>query len=328
MRRTLVLGGAGFIGVHLARRLAQEPGARLTLVDDLSRGRRDDELTSLAALPGVRFLEADLTDPAAVARLPRDVDHVYLLAAVVGVRNVASGPARVVRVNALATLHVLDWLAAAPAPPALFFASTSEVYAGGVAAGAVAVPTPEEVPLTIEDLRNPRFAYAASKLLGETAVRHYGAAHAIPWVTGRFHNVYGPRMGADHVIPELALRALDGEDPFAVYGPEQRRAFCHVADAVEAMVRLMESDAARGQTVNIGNDAEETRIEDLAALVLRTVGHRPRVLPRPAPPGSVARRCPDLTRLRALTGFAPKVPLEAGVRETVDWYRGRRGAGR
>jgi UDP-glucose 4-epimerase/UDP-glucuronate decarboxylase len=242
-----------------------------------------------------------------------------MLAAVVGVRNVETDPARVVRVNTLALLHLLDWLPGRG--EVLFFASTSEAYAGGVAAGHVPVPTPEAVPVGVPDVAAPRFAYAASKILGEAAVLHTARARGLRAVIGRFHNVYGPRMGADHVIPELSLRALRREDPFRVFGPEQRRAFCHVADAVEAMTRLMATEAAWGQVVNIGNDSEETPIGELAALILRVAGFAPTVQARPAPPGSVARRCPDLGRLRALTGFAPKVALEAGVAETFAWYR-------
>ena len=318
MARILILGGAGFIGGHLAARLAAE-GHALTLVDDLSRGRRDAALEALAARPNVRFVEADLTRAGALDPLPRDWDQVYMLAAVVGVRNVETDPARVVRVNTLALLHLLDWMPGRG--EVLFFASTSETYAGGVAAGHVPVPTPETVPLGIPDVAAPRFAYAASKLLGEVAVVHTARARGLRAVIGRFHNVYGPRMGRDHVIPELSLRALRREDPFRVFGAEQRRAFCHVADALEAMTRLMATEAAWGQVVNIGNDAEETRIGELVALILRIARAAPRVEERPAPPGSVARRCPDLGRLRALTGFAPKVSLETGVAETFAWYR-------
>jgi UDP-glucose 4-epimerase/UDP-glucuronate decarboxylase len=167
----------------------------------------------------------------------------------------------------------------------------------------------------------PRFAYAASKILGEAAVLHTARARGLRAVIGRFHNVYGPRMGADHVIPELSLRALRREDPFCVFGAEQRRAFCHVADALEAMTRLMAAEAAWGQVVNIGNDTEETPVGELLALILRAARFAPKVQTRPAPAGSVARRCPDIGRLRALTGFAPKISLEAGVAETFDWYR-------
>jgi UDP-glucose 4-epimerase/UDP-glucuronate decarboxylase len=326
MARILILGGAGFVGYHLAARLVAE-GHALTLVDDFSRGQADAALEALGARPGVTSVRADLTRPGALEGLPRDWAQVYMLAAVVGVRNVERDPARVVRVNTLSLLNVLEWLPGRG--EALFFSSTSETYAGGVANGTVPVPTPENVPLSVPDPAAPRWAYAASKILGEAAVLHEARARNLHAVVGRFHNVYGPRMGADHVIPELSLRAIRREDPFRLYGAEQRRAFCHVSDAVEAMVRLMGTEAAGGQVVNIGNDAEETRIGDLARLVLEVANFAPALQHVPAPPGSVERRCPDLSRLRALTGFQPKITLAAGARETFLWYRDRAaGAGR
>ena len=318
MARVLVLGAAGFIGAHLAARLADD-GHTLTLVDDLSRGPADATLAALRARPGVRFVEADLTAAGALDGLPRQWDQVYMLAAIVGVRNVERDPARVLRTNTLALLHALDWLPGKG--ETLFFASTSETYAGSVTRGLAAVPTAEDVPLLIEDVAAPRAAYAISKLAGEAAVLHAARARGLRCVIGRFHNVYGPRMGADHVIPELSLRAIRREDPFRVYGAGQRRAFCHVADTVEAMLRLMSTEGALGRIVNIGNDSEETLVEDLLALILRCAGHRPVVERVPAPAGSVDRRCPDLSRLRALTGFTPKVSLESGVAETFAWYR-------
>lgn len=328
MARVLVLGGAGFIGYHLAARLADE-GHALTLADDLSRGRADAAVAALREHPAVRFVQADLTIPTALQALDRQWDQVFMLAAVVGVRNVERDPAGVIRTNTLALQHVLDWLPGAG--ETLVFASTSEVYAGSVALGLAPVPTGEDVPLAIPDVHPPRAAYAISKILGEAAVSHVGRARGLRWVTVRFHNVYGPRMGADHVVPELALRAVRREDPFRVYGAGQRRAFCHVADAVEATLRLASTESAWGRVVNVGNDTEETVIEDLATLVLRRVGHRPALERVAAPAGSPERRCPDLTRLRTLTGFTPKVSLETGVGETVEWYRAwweRQGRGR
>lgn len=310
--KALILGGAGFIGVHLARRLG-EAGAQVTIVDDFSRGRDDPELAAL----GVPVLHADLTVPASYESLPRGWDHVYMLAAVVGVRNVEKDPARVIRINTIALMNLLDWLRPAER---LFFASTSEVYAGGVSRGLVPVPTPETVPVMVQDVSAPRFAYAVSKLLGEAAVIHTARAKCIPYVIGRFHNVYGARMGADHVIPELLLRAMRREDPFRVYGMDQSRAFCHVDDATEAMSRLMTTDAAMGEIVHIGNDTE-TNIGDLGKLVLRVADFHAALESLPAPPGSVARRCPDLAKLRALTGYEPTVALEEGVRRTFEWYR-------
>ncbi len=315
--RVLLLGGAGFIGLHLARRLVAE-GHEVSIVDDFSRGRADRDLNELRSAAAVHVISGDLTDPVTFAGLPSGWDQIYLLAAVVGVRNVEADPARVVRVNTLAAMHLLDWVAPGER---VFFASTSEVYAGGVDAGIVAVPTPEDIPVMISDITAPRFAYAVSKLLGEAAFLHTARAKGFDVVVGRFHNVYGPRMGADHVIPEMSLRALRGEDPFRVPGAEQFRAFCHVDDAVEAMLRLMAVPAAAGSVVHIGNDRDETNIGDLAKLVLRLAGASPVIEPRPAPAGSVPRRCPDLTRLRDLTGYEPAVSLEEGVRMTYTWYR-------
>jgi UDP-glucose 4-epimerase/UDP-glucuronate decarboxylase len=172
----------------------------------------------------------------------------------------------------------------------------------------------------ITDVTAPRFAYAISKLVGEAAFVHGARAKGFSAVVGRFHNVYGPRMGADHVIPEMALRAIRGEDPFRVWGADQYRAFCYIDDAVEAMLRLMDTPAATGRIVHIGDDTAETNIGDLSKLVLRLAGVSPALAPMPAPAGSVARRCPDLASLRALTGYEPVVPLEEGVRRTLDWY--------
>ena len=151
---------------------------------------------------------------------------------------------------------------------------------------------------------------------------HAGRARGLRCVIGRYHNVYGPRMGVDHVIPELALRAARREDPFRLYGADQRRAFCHVGRRGGGDAPADGHRGRVGPVVNVGNDAEETVIEDLAALVLRQRGPPPR-------PSSACRRrparrsaaAPTSARLRALTGFSPKVPLETGVGETFDWYR-------
>jgi UDP-glucose 4-epimerase/UDP-glucuronate decarboxylase len=311
--RALVLGGAGFIGAHLTRRLL-EAGRSVTIVDDFSRGRQDEDLARLA----VPVIPADVTSRDGYDQLPRGWDEVYMLVAVLGVRNVINDPARVLRVNTLAVMNLLDWIE----PDArLFFASTSETYAGGVNAGIVGVPTPETVPLVIEDVTAPRFTYAISKTWGEAAVVHTARAKGFPFVIGRFHNVYGPRGGTDHVIGEMSARAIRRENPFRVWGADQARAFCYVDDATDAIVRLMSTDDAAGEIVNIGSDTE-TIIADLAKLVLRLADFTPDLQVLPAPPGAVVRRVPDLTKLRALTGYEPRVPLEEGVRRTFAWYRG------
>jgi UDP-glucose 4-epimerase/UDP-glucuronate decarboxylase len=320
-KRALITGGAGFIGCHLARRLSADGLTRVVLVDNLRRGVLDDDLRDLLARPNVELIRADLTDPAAYAGFGESFDEVYHLAAVVGVRNVMERPYEVLRINAQGTMLLLDWFLASGSRR-LLFSSTSEAYAWTRLFHPLAVPTPEDVPLALTDLGNPRAVYAGSKILGELAVTHACRSAGRPFVIARYHNVYGPRMGYSHVVPELFQRAAGGTGPLTVYSPDHRRAFCHVSDAIGATLHVMRSEAAAGSTVNIGNDRCEVSIGELAGLLLRLEGLDRPIVGKDNPDDPITRRCPDISRLRSL-GFEPSVSLEDGLRDTLAWYRSR-----
>ncbi|MDX3382456.1 NAD-dependent epimerase/dehydratase family protein [Streptomyces niveiscabiei] len=313
-KKILITGGAGFIGLHLARRLAAT--CDVTLLDDFSRGRTDAELDEL--LDRAELVEHDLTTPIPDGLLQGDFAEVYHLAAVVGVARSNDDPLRVLRTNILTTVHLLDWLVGRTATT-LCFASSSEAYAGSVEAGAP-VPTAEDVPLLLPDLTVPRTSYGFSKITGELLCRTYARVHGFPLRMVRFHNVYGPRMGYDHVIPQFIERLAGGADPFEIHGAHHTRAFCHVDDAVDAVIALTALPTKESLLVNVGNDQEEIPIEDLARCVFDVMGRHPAVDVRPAPPLSPARRLPDLSRLRDLTGYRPRVPLDEGLRRTCAWY--------
>ena len=183
------------------------------------------------------------------------------------------------------------------------------------------VPTPEDVPLSLTDLSNPRSAYAGSKIFGELNVTQYCTAHDKPFVIVRYHNVYGPRMGFEHVIPQLYQRALSGQNPLMVYSADHRRAFCYVSDAVEATVRAMRESAAGGKTLNIGNDEEEVTMADLAGRLLATGGIRAEITAGVALNDPIKRRCPDLRLARRLLAYRPRVGLDEGLERTLSWYR-------
>lgn len=318
-RRILITGGAGFIGFHLASTLSQRGGCDIVLLDNFRRGRRDEELEQLLRQPGVALVEGDLADGSVLKRLEGGFDDVYHLAAVIGVRNVLERPQDVVRINALATLQLLDWFVAGGGRK-LLFASTSEVYAWTRQFYRIPVPTPEDVPLSLTELANPRSTYAGSKIFGELAVTHYCRAFGKPGVIVRFHNVYGPRMGYEHVIPELHERIRNGQNPLVVYAADHRRAFCYVQDAVDLLIKLMQEPAADGLTFNVGNDQEEITMRELAERMLRLMNRTAVINAQPAPNDPIDRRCPDMQRARQMLGYKPRFDLDRGLQLTLAWY--------
>jgi UDP-glucuronate decarboxylase len=321
-KRTLITGGAGFLGLHLARRLADEAGHEVTLVDNFRRGRLDDDLSQVLDLPNTRLIEADLADPAAYETLGTGYDEVYHLAAVIGVRNVLERPHDVVRINALTTIYLLDWMVEQNRQGRFLFSSTSEAYAWTRQFMELPTPTPEDVPLALTDLSNPRSSYAGSKIFGELAVHQYGAKHSMEFVILRYHNIYGPRMGWDHVVPELFERATAGEDPLRVFSPDHTRAFCFVDDGVDATIKAMRAEGANGETFHIGNDHEELEIRRLARLVLQQSGHPERAIQEESDANDpINRRCPDVSRARSVLGYEPIVSMEEGLARTLAWYR-------
>ena len=318
MSRVLITGGGGFIGAHLARALA-DADQEIDLVDDLSRGQMDGDLRELTERPNVRFLETDLLEPGATKDLPSDYARIFHLAAIVGVANVLDAPDRVLRRNVELLGAVLDLASRQDGLERLVFASTSEVYAGTLELGDLAVPTPEDSVLILPDLDRPRTSYMLSKIYGEAMALQSG----LPVTVVRPHNVYGPRMGLAHVIPELLQRAHGARDGghLEVFSVDHRRTFCFISDAVEMISRASEAPAGKGQVLNVGNQEPEIPIRELAELVIEVVGHKLQIDPRPPHPGSPERRCPDMSLTTEVTGFRGQVSLKDGVRETYDWYR-------
>lgn len=320
----LITGGAGFIGSHLAERLVAESHA-VTVLDDLSTGRIEN-LTGLARHPRFQFIEGSILDAGLVARLVGQADAVFHLAAAVGVKLIMDEPSRSILTNVNGTENVLR--AAVAGRKLTFVASTSEVYGK-----ATKFPFSEDDDLTIGATKNLRWSYASAKQLDEFLTLAYVREAGLPATILRFFNTTGPRQTGRYgmVLPNFVQAALEGR-PLAVHGTgEQSRCFGHVLDAVEAMVRLMATPAARGEVFNIANDQEIT-IRGLAEIVIRMTGSSstiervPYESVYPAGFEDMERRLPDVSKLERFTGFRPRRPLTEIVADVIAEKRAQRAA--
>ena len=316
--KILITGAAGFIGFHLADYLSNKEH-EVILVDNFDRSKDDDDFSSLLKKSNVTFYELDVTEPNCFDELEEDIKAVYHLAAINGTENFYKIPDKVLKVNVMGTLNLLEWVKE-KADIKILYSSSSEVYAGSLQFGIGSIPTDEKVPICIDDITNVRWSYGISKALAEGALFAYSSSYNLRFSCIRYHNIYGPRMGKDHVIPQFYDRITGGEIPLKVYGTEQTRSFCFVSDAVRATELVMETSNLDNHIVHIGNDEEEIQIADLARMMLEINSSPTKIISCEAPKGSVERRCPDLSLLRSY-GYSPTVPLNEGVKKTISWYQ-------
>jgi nucleoside-diphosphate-sugar epimerase len=291
----------------------------LTIADDFSSGNRDSDFTSLCNTYGINVIDADLSKQIGFDLLTAHYDDVYVFASVVGVNRCIEEPEEVIRINTGIILNTSEWLRTAK-PLRVLFASSSENYAATTDTFNYPVPTGETVPLCIADTRHPRFTYAITKILGEAAFFAYGKKLGIHTTIVRYQNIYGPRMGFKHAIPHIIERIYKGESPVRVYGADQTRSFCFCTDAAEGTVKALESEVSDQQVYHIGNNDEIT-IETLTRTIGTIMGYAGFYEKAATYPGSVSRRCPDITKAKTELAYLPRISLEEGLRQTVLWYR-------
>jgi nucleoside-diphosphate-sugar epimerase len=319
MKQVLITGGAGFIGYHLAY-YHIELGDRVILFDNFfkSEGKKDPDFDALVINKNVEMFQVDLKKPITDVNVTGTIDIVYHLAAINGTRLFYEIPYEVCRDNLLLTLNLLNWLEDKEVGR-LLYSSSSEVYAGADKFNLLKIPTDELVPVIFPQPTDVRFSYGTSKFMGEFLCIYFGEKFHVPASVIRYHNIYGPRMGYKHVIPEFALRLKKHENPFNIYGGNETRAFCHVDDAVKATYLVATTPECYSEIVHIGNSTETT-INDLATLMMDIFGEKVDLKECGGFSSSVSRRCPDTSKLKKLTGFEAEISLRDGVARTLDWY--------
>jgi nucleoside-diphosphate-sugar epimerase len=310
----LVTGGAGFLGSALVRRLLHE-GKRVRVLDNGWRGcsRRLQDLSG-----EFQYMTGDIRDREAVRRAAREVESVCHLAFVNGTEFFYTQPDLVLEVAVKGIANVLDACLEYQVPE-LVLASSSEVYQEPPS-----VPTSETVPLSIPDPTNPRYSYAAGKIISEMMALNYGRTRFQRVLIFRPHNVYGPDMGWEHVIPQFVLRMRelmrDASETvrFPIQGTgEQTRSFVFIDDFIDGLMAVLRDGAHLG-IYNIGTQ-EEITIAELARMVGAYFGRQVEIAAGPEAPGGTTRRCPDIAKISAL-GYKPKFSLQDGLAITARWY--------
>ena len=241
------------------------------------------------------------------------------MAALLGVQNVLDNPYDVLSLNFKMLDNVISFINLLKNEPILYFASTSEIYAGTLLAGGLKFPTPEQSNLILPDLKLPRTSYMLSKIYGEAICHSCNFKSVIL----RPHNLYGPRMGMKHVIPQLIKRINQTKrnECLGVYSPNHKRTFCYIDDAVNQISALINQKNYENQIFNLGTQNPEINMKELALKLVKIMNREDiQVNELGNTPGSPERRCPSTKMLDEITKIKSRTLLDKGLKETFNWY--------
>lgn len=315
-KKYLVTGGAGFIGSNLVRKLVSS-GHEVNVLDDMSRGQAD----RLKSVPCTIF-QGDVRDEKNVRAAMHGCDSVIHLAYLQGTQTFYSEPRQVLDVAMRGMLNVLASCEATGCAE-LLLVSSSEAYQV-----APQVPTPEDIPLVVPDVLNPRYSYGGGKIASEIMALAWARTGVLDrLVITRPHNIYGPDMGREHVIPEFCIRMNsliqdhpEGIIPFPIQGTGQEtRSFCYIDNCIEQFVLLLE----KGEHMNVYHmgSLDERTISEVAYEVAVNYEREIKIIPGKLPQGSPPRRCPDISKISALGLQYDGLDFSRGLTQTAGWYQ-------
>lgn len=307
--RTLITGGAGFLGSHLCDRMIQE-GHDVICMDNLLTGNMDN-IAHLIGHRKFKFIHHDVTEYIYVEGA---IDNILHFASPASPIDYLEYPIQTLKVGSLGTHKTLGLSKAKQAR--FLLASTSEVYGDPLVH-----PQPEEYFGNVSPI-GPRGVYDEAKRFAEALTMAYHRYHGVDTRIVRIFNTYGPRMRSDdgRVVPAFLNQALKGQD-LTVFGDGlQTRSFCYISDLVEGIYRLLFSN--EHNPINMGNPHEMT-IMDFAKRVQEIAGVSLTIVKKPLPEDDPKIRQPDISKAKNILGWAPKVPLEQGIRETMEYFEKR-----
>tara|TARA_Y100001970_G_scaffold159011_1_gene194511 strand:+ start:28133 stop:29155 length:1023 start_codon:yes stop_codon:yes gene_type:complete len=318
-RKIFILGGGGFIGSAIARILVKRGNYDITIGDNFCLNQNDKEFNSFIKKNNILLFNEDFTDYSQFDKLDDNYDDFYMLASMIGVNNTLNNPHEIIRVNTALIYNSLEWIKKSNIKNVLF-TSTSECYSATIDKFKYKIPTPEDIPLCIDPIDHPRFTYAVTKMLGESGFLNYSKIFGFNCKIIRYNNIFGPKMGFGHVIPHLVERFIDCEEPFKIFGSNQTRSFCYIDDGALGTIQAMECDNAKHDIFHIGSEDEIT-IKDLVIETGKFFNYKGKYEVGPTYPGSVSRRCPDISKSKKMFNFFPKVNWKDGLKLTLEWYK-------
>jgi UDP-glucose 4-epimerase len=311
----LITGGSGFIGSHLAESLIAR-GDEVVIIDNQSTG----SITNLKNIDSkVKLIDGDILDKSLLEKYVLESDYVVHLAAALGVLNIVNKPLQSLKINIQGTENVLDFADRFKKP--VLIASTSEVYGKNGK-----VPLNEEDDRIIGHPLKSRWSYSEAKAVDESLAYFYYLENKLPIRIVRFFNTVGPRQVGKYgmVVPRFVTAALRNE-PIQVYGSgDQIRCFCHVSDAIRALLLVIDSDKAIGQVFNVGNN-QQISIMDLAKKVIEITGSNSEIkkitYSEAYPEGfeDMQRRVPDISKIKNALGWSPEIGLDQIIRDIADF---------
>jgi UDP-glucose 4-epimerase len=297
----LVTGGNGFIGRNLVAELSNDPNLVVISVD-ISH-------SDAYAHNNVTYLKCDLTSQNEVANLPQ-ANFIFHLAAINGTQRFYTEPWFVFYNSLITTINLIDRFKDSNVLDRFVYTSSSEVYADRFSGQEEGLLTKEDVAVGFSNVLNPRWSYGGAKLAGEIALNSAAVQYGLRFSILRYHNVYGPNMGLNHVIPDFVERGRRGI--YQLFGGKNVRSFIHIKDAVAATILAGFSEKSRGKIIHIGNEDPVTMIE-LANIIMSSSGWIGKIEINDAPDGSTNYRCPGTDFLRNKLGFKAEYDLKAGI---------------
>jgi len=316
-KNILITGGAGFIGLALAKYLS-EKYYNVIIFDNLSRGKHDKEFKLLLKRKNVSFHKVDLRKK--ISFKPKKITHIFHLAGSVGVKNINRNSYGSFLNNIISLKNIILMNASLRNPAKLITFSTSEVYSTIIKNKSVKFPLNENNNILIENKIIDRDSYFLSKIFNEKLTQLSG----FNYIIFRPHNIYGPRMGFSHVIPELIKKMLLEKRKVkrntVVYSPNHKRAFCYINDAIAQIVKISIDSKINKEIFNIGNMKEEISILNVAKKIKKIVYNKSKIKKGPITPGSPVRRVPDMKKTIKFSKFKKFTNLREGLEKTARWY--------